>query len=243
MKKHLFLILLSFLCLRVFCIGYNTNFELGAGLSECLFSDQIEQNKNFGNNFGKAGQYFTEFGGVSADIIFNQTMAIEAGIKYKVINLNYITEKKYANDDVRLTFAVVQIPVLFKYSVPLLKTVDVIDSINFAGGLNFSVIAGSQSYTDSITSTAGKFISPFVDVGGSLKVTYSHKTGPGKLYFGLCSDINFISQEYKIGHQTVSLGNIFTFAPVIGYSFSIIEDKNMSKITEKNKRIKDISVE
>ena len=73
MKKQLFLILFSFLAFRIFAIGYNTNFELGAGLSECLFSDQIEQNKNFWNNFGKAGQYFTEFCGVSADIIFNQT--------------------------------------------------------------------------------------------------------------------------------------------------------------------------
>lgn len=41
----------------------------------------------------------------------------------------------------------------------------------------------------------------------------------------------------------MSIGNILSFSPVLGYTFIIKEDKNLSKITEKNKRIKDISVE
>ena len=81
------------------------------------------------------------------------------------------------------------------------------------------------------------------DFGAIVKVTYSHKIGPGKFFCGISADINFIQQKYKISGYDVNIGNVLTVAPVIGYTFILKEDKGVAKITEKNKRIKDIDVE
>ena len=54
--------------------------------------------------------------------------------------------------------------------------------------------------------------------------------------------MNFIPQGYSIGGRNVKFGNVLTASPVIGYTFLLKEDKGLAKITEKNKRIKDIDV-
>lgn len=241
--KKLFILVLFFMNFPLFSIGFNANFELGAGIAENIGSNQIEKNINIWENFNEFGKYLNLSCSASADVVFTQNMVVEAGVKYKNINLNYITEKKYANDNVNINFSVIQMPILFKYSIPIIKTVDIISSINIAGGINLSVIAGKQTYTDSLTKDIGNFVSPIFDFGAIVKVTYSHKIGPGKFFCGISADINFIQQKYKISSYDVNIGNVLTVAPVIGYTFILKEDKGVAKITEKNKRIKDIDVE
>ena len=241
MKQYLVLFLLL-LPVPLFSIGYNANIEFGAGVAESVGSDQIEHNKNLWDNFAEAANYLSFSGGISADIILSQSYGAEVGLKFKTINLNYVTQKNYANDEVHLNFSVIQIPVLYKYSIPVVKTVDVVSALSIAGGINVSAITGSQTYSDSITRDNGKFITPIFDVGATVKVTYSHKIGPGKAFIGLNADVNFIPQSYKISGYDFSIGNIVTVSPVIGYTFIIQEDKGLAKITEKNKRIKDIDV-
>ena len=164
MKKYL-IIFLFLLPLPLFSIGYNTNIELGVGIAESFGSEQIEHNRNIWNNFTDFGKYLNYCGGLSADVIFSQNAGAEVGVKYKMINLNYETQEIYANDEVHLNFSIVQIPILFKYSIPILKTVDVISALNIAGGINGSIIVGNQIYVDSITRDNGNFISPFLILG------------------------------------------------------------------------------
>ena len=132
---------------------------------------------------------------------------------------------------------------MVKYSFILKKTTSVISCLDLAGGVNISYIIGKQYYIDSVTTYMGNFISPVFNVGASVKAVFSHKIGPGKAFAGLRADMNFIPQNYTISSRKMNIGNILSISPVLGYTFIIKEDKNLSKITEKNKRIKDISVE
>lgn len=229
----------------LFAIGYNVNLELAAGFSECLFGEEIEKNKNVWENFGNFENYINTDWELTADIVFKQNFSAVTGIQFKSVQLNYITKdgNAFGNDIVHIHYPSIKIPIMAKYDFVINKTTEVIDSICVAAGLNVSYIVGKQSYKDSLTNYVGDFISKPFNIGVSTKVTFSHKIGPGKAYAGIKSDMNFLPQGYKIGGKDVLYGNVFSVAPVIGYTFIIKEDKELAKITEKNKRIKDISVE
>lgn len=243
MKKHIFLIMIL-ITTPLFSLGYNVNFELDAGITEALFSGQVQENKNFWNDIGKTGYYLNYGGAVIADVIFSENLSVQSGFQYKSLQVNYIIseDRVLGNGLTSLRYQIIQIPVLAKYKIVLKKSTEIIDSLDIAGGLNISCIIGNSSYKDEITTYVGNFISPFIDIGFTAKVTFSHKIGPGNAFIGLKGDINFIPQGYTISGRKMSFGNIATVAPVIGYTFVIKEDKRIAKITEKNKRIKDIDV-
>lgn len=237
-----YLMLFSF---PIFALGYNVNFEFDAGFSECLLSQQIQESRNFWQDFGHFGDYINAGGVISADIVISQNLSFELGMQFKNVQLNYSVAdgNLIANGNVKINYPVIQLPLMVKYSFILKKTTSVISSLDLAGGVNISYIIGKQYYIDSVTTYMGNFISPVFNVGASVKAVFSHKIGPGKAFAGLRADMNFIPQNYTISSRKMNIGNILSISPVLGYTFIIKEDKNLSKITEKNKRIKDISVE
>ena len=244
LKKSLF-IYIAMCAFPLFAIGYNINFELDAGFTECFFSNEIKENRNFLQDFRQLGDYINVGGAISGDIVLNRNLSCVAGFRIKNVQLNYITSdgNLYANGKVKISYPVIQLPLMVKYSIIVKKTTDVINTLDFALGLNISYILGKQLYMDDITSFIGNFISPSFNVGTGINITFSHKLGPGKAFFGFKADINFIPESYIIDGRNMKIGNIFSYSPVLGYTIVIKEDKNLSKITEKNKRIKDISVD
>lgn len=228
----------------LFALGYNVNFALSTGISECIGSDQIKKNINFWDDFGNFQNHMNNEGLVTADIVLKQNIAVETGVSYRTFNLVYNSDANglYGNGNIKLNFSTIEIPVMAKFTIPISKTTDVINGINIGVGLNVSWIIGNQSYQDDLTSYVGNFVTPPFDFGLSMKVTYSHKIGPGNAFAGIKASYSFLSQGYMLGERNVNYGNIISVAPVIGYSFVIKEDKGISKVTEKNKRIKDIDV-
>lgn len=226
-------------------LGYNVNFAFIPGLSGCFFGNQVETNKTFLDGSRGFTNYFTMGGRISADIIFNSNMAVESGIEYKNVNLNFATKSgdEYSNGEVNLNYSLFQVPVMFKYYIPITKTTSVINSFNIAFGPAISVITPRQSYKDDLTTSFQSFINPRINAGLELDLNYTHVVGPGKILVGLKFDYSFIPLDYSISGRKVGVGNAFSFAPMIGYTFIIKEDKKLSKVTEKNKRIKDIAVE
>lgn len=237
-------VLIVISCHSLFAIGYNVNFELDAGISECLFGEQVKENKNFWQDIGNFGNFINAGGAVTVDLVFTHNLSAVTGIQFKSIQLNYevIDGNEYGNDSIHLKYPVLQIPIMAKYRFILNKTTEIIDSIDVAAGINLSYIIAKQSYKDSLTTAMGNFISIPFNVGLSASAVFSHKIGIGKAYVGLKADMNFIPQGYSIGGRNVKFGNVLTASPVIGYTFLLKEDKGLAKITEKNKRIKDIDV-
>lgn len=242
MKKYLSILFIITIFFPIYSLGYNVNFELDAGFAGNLFSNQVEKNITAFENFDKISDFLNAGGTISGDVVVTQNISAEVGIQFQNVVLNYSTSKEFGNGNIKLNYPVLKVPVLFKYTLPLSKTIDKENYLNLAMGINLSYVIGNQSYKDDITTYVGNFVSPKIDCGVTLKATFVQKFGPGKAYIGLRADMNVIPQGYKIGEKDFSYGNIFTVAPVIGYTFSIKEDKGLSKITEKNKRIKDIDV-
>lgn len=238
-------IILFFISIPFYSLGFNANFAFVPGITECFFGEQVETNKNVWDDFENPLKYISFGGRLTADVILNQKFSIESGLEYKNINLNYIAKDNnlYANGQVNINYSALQLPILFKYSIAIKKTTSVIDSLNIALGPTVSYIMSNQTYKDELTTTAGSFLNPFLNAGLELDVTFSHVLGPGKLFIGLKTDFSFIPLSYKISGNQVNLGCVLSGAPLIGYTFIIQEDKNLTKITEKNKRIKDIFVE
>ena len=245
MKRSVFVICaLIFFLLPCSAIGFNVNLGLNSGLAESLGGKTVQKNINVWEAENNYIDYFSSGAYITTDLVFTQLFYVELGLAYKNLNLHYITtdENIYSNDMCHLNYSVIQIPVTANYIYQIQKSADIIDGISFGAGLNFSLNVAKQVYTDSLTKYYGKFISPNFNVGATLKATYLRKLGPGYAFAGLSSDINFIPNNYSISGQKVNLGNTLTVSPVIGYKFIIHEDKNLAKITEKNKRISDIDV-
>ena len=64
-------------------LGYNINFALLPGITECLGGDEIELNKNIWETNSQYGKYLTLGGRLSTDIVFSKKFSIETGIEYK----------------------------------------------------------------------------------------------------------------------------------------------------------------
>lgn len=231
-------------CASLFAFGYNVNFELDAGLSNCLLGKQIQENKFVWDDFGNIPDYITAGGAITADLVLTQEFSVVGGIRFKNVQLNYLTSDgvEYGNGVIHLQYPVLQIPLMAKYSFAIHKTTEVIDSLDISAGVNISCILGDQTYKDSLTTDNRKFISPFVNVGVIARAAFAHRIGPGKAFAGLQADFDCIPQGYAIDGRAVNFGNVLSVSPFIGYTFILKEDKGLAKITEKNKRIKDIDV-
>ena len=231
-------------CTSLFSFGYNVNFELDAGLSNCLLGKQIQENKFVWDDFGNIPDYITAGGAITADLVLTQEFSVVGGIRFKNVQLNYLTSDgvEFGNGVIHLQYPVLQIPLMAKYSFAIHKTTEVIDSLDISAGVNISCILGDQTYKDSLTTDNRKFISPFVNVGVIARAAFAHRIGPGKAFAGLQADFDCIPQGYAIDGRAVNFGNVLSVSPFIGYTFILKEDKGLAKITEKNKRIKDIDV-
>lgn len=231
-------------CSSLFSFGYNVNFELDAGLSNCLLGKQIQENKFVWDDFGNIPDYITAGGAITADLVLTQEFSVVGGIRFKNVQLNYLTSDgvEFGNGVIHLQYPVLQIPLMAKYSFAIHKTTEVIDSLDISAGVNISCILGDQTYKDSLTTDNRKFISPFVNVGVIARAAFAHRIGPGKAFAGLQADFDCIPQGYAIDGRAVNFGNVLSVSPFIGYTFILKEDKGLAKITEKNKRIKDIDV-
>ena len=231
-------------CTSLFAFGYNVNFELDAGLSNCLLGKQIQENKFVWDDFGNIPDYITAGGAITADLVLTQEFSVVGGIRFKNVQLNYLTSDgvEFGNGVIHLQYPVLQIPLMAKYSFAIHKTTEVIDSLDISAGVNISCILGDQTYKDSLTTDNRKFISPFVNVGVIARAAFAHRIGPGKAFAGLQADFDCIPQGYAIDGRAVNFGNVLSVSPFIGYTFILKEDKGLAKITEKNKRIKDIDV-
>lgn len=231
-------------CASLFSFGYNVNFELDAGLSNCLLGKQIQENKFVWDDFGNIPDYITAGGAITADLVLTQEFSVVGGIRFKNVQLNYLTSDgvEFGNGVIHLQYPVLQIPLMAKYSFAIHKTTEVIDSLDISAGVNISCILGDQTYKDSLTTDNRKFISPFVNVGVIARAAFAHRIGPGKAFAGLQADFDCIPQGYAIDGRAVNFGNVLSVSPFIGYTFILKEDKGLAKITEKNKRIKDIDV-
>ena len=231
-------------CSSLFAFGYNVNFELDAGLSNCLLGKQIQENKFVWDDFGNIPDYITAGGAITADLVLTQEFSVVGGIRFKNVQLNYLTSDgvEFGNGVIHLQYPVLQIPLMAKYSFAIHKTTEVIDSLDISAGVNISCILGDQTYKDSLTTDNRKFISPFVNVGVIARAAFAHRIGPGKAFAGLQADFDCIPQGYAIDGRAVNFGNVLSVSPFIGYTFILKEDKGLAKITEKNKRIKDIDV-
>ena len=238
------LIILLASCSSLFSFGYNVNFELDAGLSNCLLGKQIQENKFVWDDFGNIPDYITAGGAITADLVLTQEFSVVGGIRFKNVQLNYLTSDgvEFGNGVIHLQYPVLQIPLMAKYSFAIHKTTEVIDSLDISAGVNISCILGDQTYKDSLTTDNRKFISPFVNVGVIARAAFAHRIGPGKAFAGLQADFDCIPQGYAIDGRAVNFGNVLSVSPFIGYTFILKEDKGLAKITEKNKRIKDIDV-
>ena len=231
-------------CSSLFAFGYNVNFELDTGLSNCLLGKQIQENKFVWDDFGNIPDYITAGGAITADLVLTQEFSVVGGIRFKNVQLNYLTSDgvEFGNGVIHLQYPVLQIPLMAKYSFAIHKTTEVIDSLDISAGVNISCILGDQTYKDSLTTDNRKFISPFVNVGVIARAAFAHRIGPGKAFAGLQADFDCIPQGYAIDGRAVNFGNVLSVSPFIGYTFILKEDKGLAKITEKNKRIKDIDV-
>ena len=231
-------------CSSLFAFGYNVSFELDAGNSNCLLGKQIQENKFFWDDFGNISAYITAGGAITAELVLTQEFSVVGGIRFKNVQLNYLTSEgeEYGNGVIHLKYPVIQIPLMAKYSFAIHKTTEVIDSLDISGGINISCILGEQTYIDSLTTDNRKFISPFVNIGVMVRSAFSHRIGPGKAFAGLQAEFDCLPQGYAIDRRDVNLGNVLSVSPFIGYTFILKEDKFLAKITEKNKRIKDIDV-
>ena len=240
-----FLLLLILLFSPLYAIGYNVNFALDAGLAECLGGKQIEKNLNVWNAFSKAGKFVNYGGIISADILFLDNKDIEVGFELKRVNLNYLSKEGniYSNGATSIGYSLFRIPILYKVSIPLSKTNDLINSVDIAAGFNASFIIGDETYKDEISADVGKFLYKPYNFGLTLKATYTQKIGPGVAFIGLYGDFNFLPYNYATQNNVVDIGNVMTISPIIGYTFKIKEDTYQSKIKEKSKRIKDIDVQ
>ena len=238
------LIILLASCSSLFAFGYNVSFELDVGNSNCLLGKQIQENKFFWDDFGNIPDYITAGGAITADLVLTQEFSVVGGIRFKNVQLNYQTSDgvEFGNGVVHLQYPVLQIPLMAKYSFAIHKTTEVIDSLDISAGVNISCILGDQTYKDSLTTDNRKFISPFVNVGVIARAAFAHRIGPGKAFAGLQADFDCIPQGYAIDGRAVNFGNVLSVSPFIGYTFILKEDKGLAKITEKNKRIKDIDV-
>ena len=242
--KLRFILPLIFLFSPLYAIGYNVNFALDAGITECLGGNQIEQNLNVWDDVSNIGKYINYGGLLSADILFLKTQDIEVGLELKRVKLNYLTKEGniYSNEATSVEFSVLKIPVLYKLSFPLSKTNNLVNSVDIGVGLCFSFIFGDQVYKDEITKDAGNFLYEPYNFGISFKATYTQKIGPGFAFIGLYGDFNFLPYKYATQNNITDIGRTLSISPTIGYTFKIKEDIYQSKITEKNKRIKDIDV-
>ena len=72
MKRFSFVItlVLLFSFKSLFAIGYNVNFELDAGIAECITGDQVKENKNFWEDFENVTDYINVGGMLSVDVVF-----------------------------------------------------------------------------------------------------------------------------------------------------------------------------
>lgn len=244
LKRFLIILIPLFLFSPTFAVGYNVNFGLNTGITECVGGENIQKNVNVWDADKHYFDYFNAGGYITTDFVLTHRFSLETGFSYKLLNLHYTTteENFYGNDVCHINYSVIQMPVMAKYIFPIIKSAEIINSINLGAGLNVSYIVGKQVYSDSMTNYYGNFITPKFNIGAVLKATYSHKIGPGYAFIGLNSEIDFIPHSYSINERKVNIGNTLSINPVIGYKFIIYEDKNLAKITEKNKRIRDLVV-
>lgn len=244
MNKKILIIFFIFVSLPSYSLGLNINLKSQTGITECLFSKQIDNNLIFWNDIDNFSNYITSGGTLSGDIIFTQEISFETGITYLNKNLSYLcaNNNEFGNGSVYINYSEFQIPLILNYSIPIKKTTEVISRIVLGAGFNVSANFGSQSYKDNITTHVGKFISPNFNLEAVVQSYYSHKIGPGRVFAGISCSMGLIQSNYKINNKLVNFGNTFFVTPIIGYTFIIYEDKGLSKITEKNKRIKDIDV-
>lgn len=245
MKRFLLSVFLLFSFLTpCAAIGININFGLGSGIGECFGGGNVQKNENFWDSGKNFIDYTNPQAYITTDIVFTELFSLETGFAFRTMNLHYTTTEGniYGNGVCHLNYSTIQLPILAKFVIPIRKTTELVNSINLSGGINVSFNLEKQVYSDSLTNYYGKFINPFVNVNASLQAVYSHRVGPGRIFAGLQTDINFIPVKYLLDNRTVNIGNIFTVTPVIGYTFIIVEDKHQSKVTEKNKRIRDIEV-
>ena len=245
MKRFLLsvFLLLSFLT-PCAAIGININFGFGSGMGECFGGENVQKNVNFWNSGKNFVDYTNPQAYITTDIVFTELFSLETGFAFRTMNLHYTTNEDniYGNGVCHINYSRIQLPILAKFVIPIRKTTELVNSINLSGGINISFNLEKQVYSDSLTNFYGKFINPVVNFGVLLQAVYSHKIGPGRAFAGIQADINFIPVTYYLGNRKVNIGNVLTITPVIGYSFIIVEDKHQSKVTEKNKRIRDIEV-
>ena len=228
-----------------FALGYNVNFGLGAGITECVGGKSVQKNVNLWDDEGGDFLKYLSYGGsITADIVVTDRFSVEAGLAYKMHNLNYITsdDRLYGNGFCQVNYSKIQLPILAKFRYPLTKSSEVLTSIDFGIGVNISHNLPNQVYSDSETNDYGQFLAPTINVGAILQAVYTYKIGPGRAFAGIQADINFIPQEYTMNSRKVNIGNGFSISPVIGYTFVIKEDKDIAKISEINTRIKDMDV-
>ena len=244
-KRFLPILIILFLFSPTFAVGYNVNFGLTTGITECIGESSIQKNVNIWDAESNYFDYLGAGGYITADIVFTQEFTLEAGFSYKMLNLHYTTTDSnyYGNDVCHLNYSVIQLPVMAKYIIPIKKSADIINSINLGAGLFVSYNIAKQVYSDSESNDYGKFLTPHFNVGSVLNVTYNHKIGSGYAFAGIGSEINFLPCKYTIDERKVNIGNTLSFTPVIGYKFIIYKDKNIAKVTEKNRRIRDFVVQ
>lgn len=230
--------------LPIFAIGIDMNFRANVGIAECFFGNQIEKNVNFWEDSENFGKFINHGAAITTNIIFTQDSFVETGLIYANNKLNFCCTDNvsYSNGIVRLSYQEFKIPLIYDYSFTIKKTTEVISSLVVGVGINVSYKFGNELYKDDITTFAGSFISPKFNVEAVIQSYYSHKIGPGKAFVGLSLDLELLQNEYYMEGKKVNVGNGFSVTPMIGYTFIIKEDKGLSKITEKNKRIKDLDV-
>jgi len=245
MKKVIPYVLSAFLLMPSFSNGYNVNFGLDFGISDTLFGSKIDKTEVLCTDLKDFREYANYSGFATADIVLSENMSIEAGIEVQKINLNYTTidDNDFGNGDIHISYSSFQIPVMFKYTIPLHKSTELIDCISIAAGLYSSLNINTQTYKDKTSTYAGNFLKPIFNLGMISNVSYSHKLGSGRIFCGLKTEFDFIPHSYSLIDKNVSIGNRIYFAPMIGYTFVIKEDKELSKKIEKNKRIKDMTVD
>lgn len=244
MKRALILIYLIINISHIYAIGININYCFNMGFTECLFGKQIKRNVNVWDDKENFNEYINYGNFVSTDIVFNKNLTLEIGAEYKNISLHFYTtnEKMYSNGNTNLQFSILKIPILYKISIPLSKSSKINNFLDFAAGINTSFIISKIIYKDELTKDIGNFISNPVNFGFTLKITYSHKIGPGFLFAGILGDINFNSSKYYVNSYDIDMGKITTISPILGYSIVIKETQYKLKTQEKRKRITDFEV-
>lgn len=81
MKKYILLtLILIFSFIPAFSIGYNVNVGVTPGLSGYWFGEHVEKNQY---QFSDVQNLLTYGNYVTADVVFNNDISVEAGIGYK----------------------------------------------------------------------------------------------------------------------------------------------------------------